>query len=224
MGEKLTLQAEDGQKLSAYKAMPAGTPRGALVVVQEIFGVNQHIRNVTDRYAAEGYVALAPAVFDRVEPGFETGYTPADIDKGRAVRGKITLDQLVMDVRAAVNELRKTGLKVGVVGYCMGGTMAWLAATRIDGVAAAVGYYGGGIGDTATEQPRCPVLLHFGETDASIPAEHWDRIKKAHPNLPTHVYPGAGHGFSCDERASFHEASHKLALERTLAFFRQHVG
>ena len=223
MGEKLTLQAEDGQKLSAYKAMPAGTLCGALVVVQEIFGVNQHIRNVTDRFAQEGYVALAPAVFDRVEPGFETGYTPADIDKGRAVRGKLSLDQLVMDVRAGVNELKKTGLKVGVVGYCMGGTMAWLAATRIDGVSAAVGYYGGGVADTATEQPRCPVLLHFGETDASIPPEHWEKIKKAHPNLPVHVYPGAGHGFSCDERASFHEASHKQALERTLTFFRQHL-
>ena len=189
MGEKLTLQAEDGQKLSAYKAMPAGTPRGALVVVQEIFGVNQHIRNVTDRYAAEGYVALAPAVFDRVEPGFETGYTPADIEKGRAVRGKLSLDQLVMDVRAAVNELRKTGLKVGVVGYCMGGTMAWLAATRIDGVAAAVGYYGGGVADTATEQPRCPVLLHFGETDASIPrralgADQEGAPEPAHARLP----------------------------------------
>jgi carboxymethylenebutenolidase len=224
MGEKLTLTAEDGQKLSAYKATPAGTPRGALVVVQEIFGVNQHIRNVTDGFAKDGYVSLAPALFDRVEPGFETGYTPADIDKGRAVRGKLGWDLMVMDLRAAVNELRKTGLNVGVVGYCMGGTMAWLAATRIDGVAGAVGYYGGGIADTATEQPRCPVLLHFGETDASIPPEHWERIKKAHPNLPVHVYQGAGHGFSCDERGSFHQASHTVARERTIAFLRQHVG
>jgi carboxymethylenebutenolidase len=224
MGEQLTLTAEDGQKFSAYKATPAGTARGALVIVQEIFGVNHHIRNVTDGFAKDGYVSLAPALFDRVEPGFETGYTPADIDKGRAVRGKLGLDQMVMDVRAAVNELRKTGHKVGVVGYCMGGTMAWLAATRIDGVAGAVGYYGGGIADTASEQPRCPVLLHFGETDASIPPEHWERIKKVHPNLLTHVYQGAGHGFSCDERASFHQASHTLARERTLGFLRQHVG
>jgi len=137
---------------------------------------------------------------------------------------KLSLDQMVMDVKAAVQELSKTGLKVGVVGYCLGGTMAWLAATRIPGVAAAVGYYGGGIGDTASEQPKCPVLLHFGETDASIPPEHWDKVRAAHPNLPVHIYAGAGHGFSCDERGSFHKASHEQARERTIAFFREHLG
>ncbi len=224
MGERLTLTAEDGHRFAAYQARPAGAPRGALVVVQEIFGVNHHIRNVTDRFAADGYLALAPALFDRVEPGFETGYAPEDVDRGRAVRQKLGFDVMVMDVRAAVTELRKTGLRVGVVGYCMGGTMAWLAATRIDGVAAAVGYYGGGIADTAAERPRCPVMLHFGETDAAIPPDHWERIRAANPGLPLHVYPAAGHGFSCDERASFHEASHRLARERTIAFLRQHVG
>ena len=131
MGEMLTLTAEDGFRLSAYKAMPAGKPRGAVVVVQEIFGVNHHIKAVTDGFAADGYVSLAPAIFDRVEPGFETGYAPADIERGRATRMKLSLDQMVMDVKAAVQELSKTGLKVGVVGYCLGGTMAWLAATRI---------------------------------------------------------------------------------------------
>jgi len=200
-----------------------GAPRGALVVVQEIFGVNHHIRNVTDRFAADGYLALAPALFDRVEPGFETGYAPEDVDRGRAVRQKLGFDVMVMDVRAAVTELRKTGLRVGVVGYCMGGTMAWLAATRIDGVAAAVGYYGGGIADTAAERPRCPVMLHFGETDAAIPPDHWETVKKAHPTVPAHVYP-AGHGFNCDERGSYHAESAKLARQRTLDFFRQHLG
>ena len=223
MGEMLTLTSEDGHRFSAYRANPAGTPRGALVVVQEIFGVNHHIKNVTDGFAADGYVSLAPALFDRVEPGFETGYAQADIERGRAVRGKLGWDLMILDVRAAVKELAKTGLKVGVVGYCMGGTVAWLAATRIDGVAAAVGYYGGGIGDTATEQPRCPVVLHFGETDASIPPDHWAKVRAAHPTLPLYTYP-AGHGFSCDERASFHEPSHKQARERTIAFFRQHLG
>jgi carboxymethylenebutenolidase len=224
MGEMLTLTAEDGFRFSAYKATPAGTPRGALVVVQEIFGVNHHIKNVTDGFAADGYVSLAPALFDRVEPGFETGYAQADIERGRAVRQKLGWDTMLMDVKAAVQELAKTRLKIGVVGYCMGGTVAWLSATRLDGIAAAVGYYGGGIGDTATEQPRCPVMLHFGETDASIPPEHWAKVRAAHPSLPVHVYAGAGHGFSCDERASFHKPSHEQARERTIAFFRQHLG
>ncbi|HEU5323966.1 MAG TPA: dienelactone hydrolase family protein, partial [Methylomirabilota bacterium] len=132
-------------------------------------------------------------------------------------------DPMVMDVRAAVSALRSEGLKVGVVGYCMGGSLAWLAATRVDGVAAAVGYYGGAVAEFAHERPRCPVLLHFGETDASIPREHWDTVRSAQPEVPMHIYP-AGHGFSCDERGSYHEASARLARERTLEFFRRHVG
>ena len=223
MGQTLTLNAEDGHHLSAYRATPAGTSRGGLVVVQDIFGVNSHIKKVSDGWAADGYVALAPALFDRVERGVETGYGPDDIQRGRELRGKISTDDAVRDVRAAVRELARAGLRVGVVGYCWGGTMAWLAATRIDGLAATVGYYGGGIADTAAEAPRCPVMLHFGETDASIPKEHYEKVRRVHPSLPVHVYP-AGHGFSCDERASYEERSARLARERTLAFFRQHVG
>ncbi|MBI1845616.1 MAG: dienelactone hydrolase family protein [Candidatus Rokubacteria bacterium] len=224
MGEKLTLTAEDGHKFSAYRATPAGAPRGALVVIQEIFGVNHHIRNVTDGFARDGYVAIAPALFDRVEPDYETGYEQADVERGRNVRQKLGWDSMIMDVRAAVKEAAKTGLKVGVVGYCMGGTLAWLAGTRIDGVSAAVGYYGGGIADTASERPKCPVMLHFGETDASIPPEHWKTVRAAQPTLPVFVYAGAGHGFSCDERASFHRPSHEQARERTTEFFQKHVG
>jgi carboxymethylenebutenolidase len=223
MGEMITLTAEDGHRLAAYRATPSGTPRGALVVVQEIFGVNSHIKNVTDKFAADGYVAIAPALFDRVERDFETGYAPADIERGRAVRGKLQIEDAVRDVAAAVKEAQKTGHKVGVVGYCFGGTMAWLAATRIPGVAAASSFYGGGVADTAGEQPKCPVIFHFGETDQSIPKEHWDRIKAAHPKIPMHIYP-AGHGFSCDERGSFHAESSTLARQRTIEFFRQHVG
>lgn len=223
MGQTLTLSAEDGHQLAAYRAAPAGTPRGALVVVQEIFGVNSHIKKISDGWAADGYVALAPALFDRVERGVETGYGPDDIQRGRELRGKISTDDAVRDVRAAVRELGRAGLRVGVVGYCWGGTMAWLAATRIEGLSAAVGYYGGGIADTAEESPRCPVMLHFGETDASIPKEHYEKVRRLHPALPVHVYP-AGHGFSCDERGSYEERSARLARERTLAFFRQHVG
>jgi carboxymethylenebutenolidase len=223
MGEMLTLTAEDGHRLAAYRAAPPGAPRGGLVVVQEIFGVNSHIRKVTDGFAADGYVALAPALFDRVERDYQTGYAQADIERGRAVRGKLGVDDAVKDVRAAVRELARAAQKVGVVGYCFGGTVAWLAATRIDGVAAAVGYYGGGVADAAHEKPRCAVLLHWGETDASIPPEHWERVRAQHPAVPMHVYP-AGHGFNCDERGSYHAESARLARERTLAFLRQHVG
>ncbi|HET7876083.1 MAG TPA: dienelactone hydrolase family protein [Methylomirabilota bacterium] len=222
MGQTMTLKAEDGHTLAGYRAAPAGTPRGGLVIVQEIFGVNGHIRRVCDGFAADGYVALAPALFDRVERGVAIGYTPADIERGRALRMKVALDDMVKDVRAAVRGLEAEGLRVGVVGYCLGGTLAWLAATRIDGVRCAVGYYGGGIADAAGEKPRCPVLLHFGETDQSIPPEHHQRIRAAHPALPIHLYP-AGHGFNCDERASYHEPSARLARQRTLEFLAQHL-
>jgi carboxymethylenebutenolidase len=223
MGQMLRLTAEDDFQLAAYRATPQGKPRGGLVVIQEIFGVNSHIKKVTDGFAADGYVALAPAIFDRAEPGFAVGYKPEDIDLGRAVRAKIPIDDCVKDVRAAVQALRAEGLKVGVVGYCFGGTLAWLAATRIDGVACAIGYYGGGIADTAQERPKCPVLLHFGETDQSIPKEHHQRIQAAHPSLPMHVYP-AGHGFNCDERGSYHEPSATLARRRTLDVLQRHLG
>jgi carboxymethylenebutenolidase len=223
MGEMITLTAADGHRLSAYRATPPGKPRGALVVVQEIFGVNSHIKKITDGFAADGYVAIAPALFDRVERDFETGYAPADIERGRMVRGKLQIEDAVKDVTAAVKEAQQTGLKVGVVGYCFGGTVAWLAATRIPGVAAASSFYGGGVADAAGEQPRCPVVFHFGETDASIPKDHWDRIKAQHPTIPMHIYP-AGHGFSCDERGSFHEPSARLARQRTIDFFKEHVG
>jgi len=222
MGDTITLTAEDGHKLAAYRAAPTGAPRGGLVVVQEIFGVNSHIKSVCDGFAADGYVALAPAIFDRVERDFAIGYKPEDIERGRGVRGKLSVEDAVKDVGAAVKALAAERLKVGVVGYCFGGTLAWLAATRIAGVACAVGYYGGGIADAAAETPRCPVLLHWGETDQSIPPEHHARVRAAHPDLPMHVYP-AGHGFNCDQRGSYHEPSAKLARQRTLDFLAKHV-
>jgi len=223
MGKTITLTAEDGHQFSAYRAEPAGTPRGGIVVIQEIFGVNQHIRKVTDSFAAAGYLCLSPAIFDRVDRNFEIGYTPADVEHGRATRAKIQLDDMVADVRAAVKALQAEKLKVGVVGYCLGGTLTWLAATRIDGLSAAVGYYGGGVAASASETPRCPVLLHWGETDASIPPDHWETVKRAHPGIPQHIYP-AGHGFNCDERGSWHEPSAKLARQRTLEFFAKHLA
>ena len=223
MGQMVKLTAEDSHSLDAYRAAPAGKPKGGIVVIQEIFGVNHHIRNVADGFAKDGYVALAPAIFDRAERGFESGYQPADIDRGREIRGKIDINDMVKDIRAAVKALQGEGLKVAVVGYCLGGTLAWLAATRIDGVSASVSYYGGGVAETASEKPRCPVLFHFGETDQSIPPEHHAKIHAAHPELPMHVYGTAGHGFSCDERGAYQAPSATLARTRTMEFLAKHV-
>ena len=223
MGTTTALTAEDGHRLAAYRAAPTGAPRGGLVVIQEIFGVNSHIKTVCDGYAADGYLALAPSLFDRVERDVAMGYGPSDIERGRTLRGKVGWEPMVADLRAAVRALQAEKLKVGAVGYCMGGSLAWLAATRVDGLAAAVGYYGGAVADFAQEEPRCPVLLHFGETDSSIPKEHWDRIAAAHPKVPMHLYP-AGHGFNCDARASYHEPSARLARQRTVEFLLKHVG
>jgi len=211
-----TLQAADGHRLAAYRAVPAGKPRGALVVVQEIFGVNSHIRAVADGYAADGWLAIAPAMFDRVERGIELGYTPADIERGRELKGGCSNDPALLDIAAAVDTVRSAG-KVAVIGYCWGGTLAWLAACRQPGLSAAVSYYGGGIGELIDLTPRCPVLAHFGERDASIPLTVPEALRKAHPEVEIHIYP-AGHGFNCDQRGSFDAPSAKLARERSLAF------
>ena len=221
MGERITLNAADGHVLSAWRADPEGAPRGGVAVVQEIFGVNEHIRDVVDGFAAEGYVAIAPALFDRVEPGVELDYDEAGRDRGRALRPQIGWDQAVADVAAAVLVLPE---KTGVVGYCWGGSVAWLAATRIEGVAAAVCYYGGQIKDFLDETPRCPVLLHFGGADANIPMADVSAIRKAHPDLPLHVYEGAGHGFNCDRRGSYDRAASASARQRTMALLADSVG
>ena len=211
-----TLHAADGHRLAAYRATPEGKPRGALVVVQEIFGVNSHIRAVADGYAADGWLAIAPAMFDRVERGVEIGYTPADIERGRALKGGCSNDHALLDIAAAGDSVRSAG-KVMAIGYCWGGTLAWLAACRQPGLAAAVSYYGGGIGELVDLTPRCPVLAHFGERDASIPLTVPEALRKAHPEVEIHIYP-AGHGFNCDQRGSFDAPSAKLARERSLAF------
>jgi carboxymethylenebutenolidase len=221
LGRTVQGTAADGHSFGIYRADAAGAPRGALVIVQEIFGVNSHIRAVCDDYAGQGYVAVAPALFDRVEPGIELGYRPDDITAGRAIREEVALDEALADVEAAAREVADAG-RIGI-GYCWGGTVAWVAATRSRTFAAAVSYYGGGVPDLADEQPNCPVLLHFGEQDHAIPLEGVERLKTAHPELPVHIYP-AGHGFNCDQRASYHAESARLARERTLAFLRQHVG
>ena len=222
MGTTIELAASDGHRAAAYRADPAGKPRGGLVVIQEIFGVNSHIRSVADGYAADGYLAIAPALFDRVERGFEVGYAPPDMERGRAIRAKVSLDDALKDVAAAIKAAAAAG-KVGIVGYCWGGTVAWAAATRLGGLACSSPYYGGGIAEIAAEKPRCPVMFHFGETDQHIPMTDVEKIRKAQPGQTLHVYP-AGHGFNCEQRGSYPAASAKLARERTLAFLRQHLG
>jgi carboxymethylenebutenolidase len=217
----IELTTEDGATIGAYRADPEGKPKAGLVVVQEIFGVNHHIRAVADRYAALGYLAVAPALFDRVERGVELDYTPEGVGKGRSLLGGLSAEQSLTDIAAAAAVAAEAG-PVGLVGYCWGGRLAYLAACRLDGVAAAVGYYGGRIVDFLGETPQAPLLLHFGERDAHIPLSEVEAIRAAHPELPIHVY-AADHGFNCDERASYDKPSADLALERTLAFFERHL-
>jgi len=218
----IELVAGDGFKLSAYRADPSGTPRGGLVVLQEIFGVNSHIKSVCDGYAADGYLAIAPALFDRYQRDVDLGYTPDDIAKGRVLKAKSDNDAALRDVAAARDAVAKAG-KVGIVGYCWGGLVTWLAASRLPGFACAVPYYGGGMTDAIGETPRCPVMAHFGEWDQVIPVAGVDKLKAAHPDIEVFIY-AADHGFNCDQRASYDAISAKLARERTLEFLRENVG
>jgi len=222
MGKKIELEASDGHRLDAYVAEPAGKPRGAIVVIQEIFGVNSHIRSVADGYAADGYLAIAPAMYDRVQRNYETGYTQPDIQAGLEIRKQIEWSHAMLDVQSAMAHVKNSG-KAGIVGYCWGGSVAWVAAARVPRLSASVCYYGGSIPELVNEKPRCPVMLHFGESDHSIPLEKAKQVEQAHPEATTYYY-AAGHGFNCDQRGSFDAEAAKLARERTLAFFRQHVG
>jgi carboxymethylenebutenolidase len=219
MGLNIDLSAGDGHRLAAYMSNPAGTPRGGIVVIQEIFGVTRHIRAVADQYAAAGFTAIAPALFDRVERNVDVPYT--DMALGFRYMQQLKNEQVMLDVQAAIDRLTVAG-KVGVVGYCWGGTMAYLAAARLK-VAAAVAYYGGGIDKYTAEKPRCPIMFHFGEKDAHISLSAVEKIKADVPDGIFHMYP-ADHGFNCTDRASFEPASAKLALDRSLEFFHRHVG
>jgi len=212
------LRAADGHELGAYRSEPADRPRGGVVVLQEIFGVNSHIRQVTDGFAAAGYLALAPALYDRSSvKNVEMGYTKDDIARGRVLREEFSWDDSVKDVEAAMNALRGEALRVATIGYCWGGSISFLSAVRLP-LDAAVAYYGGQILPYVNEKERCPLLMHFGKRDASIPASDVAAIRKAHPGAIVHLYD-ADHGFNCDHRAQYDESSAKLARERTLAFF-----
>jgi len=222
MGETVKLKTKDGVTITAYKAAPSGKPKGAMVVLQEIFGVNHHIRAVTDLYAKQGYLSIAPGLFDRVGPNIELGYAPADIPKGAEIRAKTKLDETLADIEAAVKEVAGGG-PVGVVGYCWGGTLAYACACRVPGLKAAVGYYGGGIAALLNETPKVPTMLHFGEKDQHIPMSDVEKIRKAFPSMPVYSYD-ADHGFNCDERGSFDKPATELARRRSLDFFTRHLG
>ena len=222
MSTTIKLTASDGATIDAYRADPAGKPKGGIVVLQEIFGVNPHIRRVADGFAAQGYLAVAPALFDRAEPGLELDYTPDNTSRGVALLGRVGHDKTMLDVAAAVKAAAEGG-KVGVVGYCWGGSLAYAAACSLAGVSAAVGYYGGTIAKSLDQRPKVPVMLHFGERDDHIPMSDVAAIRAALPDVPVYTYP-AGHGFNCDARGSYDGPSAAEALERTLAFFAQHVG
>jgi carboxymethylenebutenolidase len=220
LGKSLTLTASDNHRLGAYRADPSGTPVGGIVVIQEIFGVNHHIRSVCDRFAAEGYAAVAPALFDRQVKDFQSGYSPEEIEKARKFVANPDWDAMLRDTAAAIAELKGVG-PVSIVGFCMGGTIAFLAAARLDGLTASVPYYGGRIVAFADEKPRCPTQMHFGEQDQSIPLSDVETIKQKRPDCDIHVYKDAGHGFHCDERGSYHEPSSRTAWERTLAWLKR---
>ena len=222
MGTDIEITASDGHTFAAYRADPEGTPKGGILVAQEAFGVNPHIRRMADTYAAAGYLAIAPALYDRVERGIEVGYTGEDREKGIGAMQASNFDDVMKDIDATRALLAEAG-KVGITGWCWGGSVTFLAACRVDGFACASSYYGGRVPDFMTETPKCPLEFHWGETDASIPMEKVRAVEAQHPDVASFVYP-AGHGFMCDDRESYHKESAELAHKRTMEMFAQYVG
>jgi carboxymethylenebutenolidase len=222
VGQDIKLTASDNFQLGAYRADPASASKGAIVVIQEIFGVNHHIRSVCDRLAGEGYVAIAPAIFDRVEPNFTSGYSPDEIAVARKFVANPDWPAMLRDTQAAIDAVKDTGA-VGIIGFCLGGSIAYAAATKLSGLTAAVGYYGGAIARFADDKPKVPTQLHFGEKDTGIPLTDVETIKAKRPEVEVFIYPGAQHGFHCDERASYDKASADMAWPRSMAFFATHL-
>jgi carboxymethylenebutenolidase len=222
VSKTIEIIASDGHTLSAYVAEPAGKTIGALVMLQEFFGVNAHIRAMADQYASDGFYTIAPAIFDRVERGVELGYDPAGMQKGRELRAKLDLDQTMLDVQAAIDAVAPFGT-VAALGYCWGGSLAYLAAARLSNVACAVGYYGAQIAGHADETLHAPVLLHFAEHDEYIPLSDVEVIRRAHPEIEIHMYPGTEHGFSCNDRKFYEPKAAELARERSLEYLTQHA-
>lgn len=227
MGQFIELASADGFRFPAYIAQPAGMPKGGLVVLQEIFGVNSHIRDVADGYAVDGYLVVAPSTFHRVKAGVELGYGEADMKAGMELKAAVEAlpaPGVLADIQAAIAHAAQAG-KVGILGYCWGGLLTWRSACLLDGLSAAVPYYGGGMTSEAEagRQPKVPVLAHFGEQDHWIPMDSVEAFKRAQPGVEVQVYP-ANHGFNCDQRGAYDAAAARLARERTLAFLARHVG
>lgn len=222
MGKDIKLTASDNFQLGGYRADPATAPKAAVVVIQEIFGVNHHIRAVCDRLAAEGYVAIAPAIFDRVEPNFTSGYSPDEVAIARKFVANPDWAAMLRDTQAAIDAVKDAG-PVGIIGFCLGGSIAYVAATKLSGLSAAIGYYGGAIVRFADDKPQVPTQLHFGEEDAGIPLSDVETIRAKRPEVEIFAYPGAQHGFHCDERASYDKTSADIAWPRSMAFFARHL-
>jgi len=222
VGQPIKLTASDNFQLGGYRAEPSGAPKAAEVVIQEIFGVNHHIRSVCDRLADEGYVAIAPAIFDRTQPDFQCGYSPDEVATARKFIASPDWEAMLRDTQAAIDAVKKVG-PVGIIGFCLGGSIAYAAATKLSGLKAAIGYYGGAIVRFADDKPQAPTQLHFGEKDAGISLADVETIRTKRPDVEIHVYPGAQHGFHCDERASYDKASADIAWPRSMAFFAKHL-
>jgi len=222
VGQDIKLTASDHFQFGGYRAEPNGAPKGAVVVIQEIFGVNHHIRAICDRLAGEGYVAIAPSIFDRIEPGFTSGYSPDEIATARKFVANPDWAAMLRDTQAAIDAVKDVG-PVGIIGFCLGGSVAYAAATKLSGLSAAIGYYGGAIVRFADDKPKVPTQLHFGEKDAGIPLTDVETIRAKRPEVEIHVYPGAQHGFNCDERASYDKSSADIAWPRSLAFLARHL-
>ena len=220
-GTMESMRMSDGARMGVYRVQPTGARRGGLVLIQEIFGVTEHIREQCDLYAGEGYEVLAPSLYDREEPGFQVSYSAEDIQKAiRIAKGEHPFDLSVSDTQTCIDALKANG-PVFITGYCYGGSVTWAAACRCTGLAAASGYYGGNIGQMAEDNPRCPTILHFGKHDHGIPMEEVEKVKRLNPDVTVYLYD-AGHGFNSDRRADYNEAAAKLARERTLELFRAH--
>jgi len=222
VGHDIKLTASDHFQLGGYRADPATPAKAAVVVIQEIFGVNHHIRSICDRLAREGYVAVAPSIFDRSEPNFQCGYSPDEVANARKFIANPDLAAMLRDTQAAIDAVKEVG-PVGIIGFCLGGSIAYGAATRLSGLKAAIGYYGGMIVRFADDKPTVPTQLHFGAKDAGIPLSDVETIRSKRPDVEIHVYEGAQHGFNCDERASYDKASADLAWPRSLEFFARHL-